>query len=264
MSSFSEYVTLSKHIKNWPVYFKRKLINKHAPVQFITKGVPVTFEVPRELYGVFKEIFLQDFYKVDNLVKFIPENAVVVDVGANAGYFSMFILSKIKGAKIYAFEPVDKNFNLFNKNKSFNQKLVGQLHLFKKALTGSVTGKIDFFVDNSENNNSVIGSIYGDFSRDNNAVQQSDAISLIDFMKSENINRIDLLKLDCEGSEYPILYETPASVWNNINTLAIEVHDMDDEKRNLNELDRYLKSLNYKTSFFKTENNCSSLLAWKN
>ena len=264
MSSFSQYFNLTRHIKNWPLYFKRKFVDKQASVQFVTRGVPVKFEVPRDLYGVFKEIFLQDFYDVDHLVKLVPENAVVVDVGANAGYFSMLMLSKIKGARIYAFEPVDKNYLLFNRNKEFNQRLASQLHLYKKALTGSITGKIDFYVDTSENNNSVIGSIYNDFSSDNNSIQQSEAISLTDFMTSEKLSRIDLLKLDCEGSEYPILYETPSSTWNNIHALAIEVHDMDDEKRNMRTLDAFLKTLNYKTSFFKTENNCFSLLAWKN
>lgn len=264
MASLAQFFNLTRHIKNWPLHFQRKFRKNKGPVQFLTTGVPVKFEVPDELYTVFKEIFVQDFYKIDELLPFVPENAVVVDVGANAGYFSMLILSKVKGAKIYAFEPVEKNFVLLNRNKNFNTALAARIHGFKKALTGSVTGTIDFFVDNSEKKDSVIGSIYNDFSNQNNDRQQAEAISLADFMRTEQINKIDLLKLDCEGSEYPILYETPAEMFDKIEALTIEVHDMDKEQRNLESLNAFLKKHNYHTEYFLAPNDCYSLFARKN
>lgn len=262
MASFAQYLNLIKHIQNWPLYFKRKFKNQNAPVQFITKGIPVEFEVPRKMYGVFKEIFLQDFYKIDNLLKFLPEKAVILDVGANVGYFSMIILSKIKEVKIFAFEPVEHNYSLFLKNIELNKNVSQQVLLIKKVLTGSITGKVDLHMDNSINNNAAVASIYKDFSSQNTHLQQSDAVSLTEFLQSKNIESVDLLKLDCEGSEYPILYETPAYVLNKVKALAIEVHNLDEETRNLRTLVSFLKGRNYSTQFIR-ENTCYSLFAHK-
>jgi hypothetical protein len=94
-------------------------------------------------------------------------------------------------------------------------------------------------------------------------VHQAEAISLSDFVRNEQLHKIDLLKLDCEGSEYPILYETPSEVLQRVNALTIEVHDLDSERRNIQSLDSFLKSQNYQTSYFKTQSNCYSLFARK-
>ena len=67
---------------------------------FVTRPNPVKFDVPESLYQVFKEIFMEDFYNVDKLIQKLPPNPLVIDVGANAGFFNVLLFSKIKNAGV--------------------------------------------------------------------------------------------------------------------------------------------------------------------
>jgi hypothetical protein len=43
-------------------------------------------------------------------------------------------------------------------------------------------------------------------------------------MEEHCVDRVDFLKMDCEGSEWPILEETPPEVLSRIDALAMELH----------------------------------------
>src|SRR5208337_2648636 len=71
--------------------------------------------------------------------------------------------------------------------------------------------------------------------------------------------RADLVKIDCEGSEYPIIYETPAACWDKVSVLAIEVHDLDEHQRNAGYLTGFLESQGYEVVSTRTHGNCHAL-----
>src|SRR6185436_14303529 len=100
-SSIGRYLNLVRYIRNWPQYFKQKGDQSFSNVRFVTRGNSLVFDVPtRELYLVFKEIFMTDFYSMKNWVSQLPANPVIVDVGANAGYFDTLLLSQKSDARI--------------------------------------------------------------------------------------------------------------------------------------------------------------------
>ena len=45
--------------------------------------------------------------------------------------------------------------------------------------------------------------------------------------EKEQIKKIDLLKIDCEGAEYSVLKGISDEHWPLIKTLVVEVHDID-------------------------------------
>ena len=55
-----------------------------------------------------------------------------------------------------------------------------------------------------------------------------------------SVSKIDLLKLDCEGAEYNILYNTPAHLFKKINCISIETHPGPDKKENKDALEKFL------------------------
>jgi hypothetical protein len=69
--------------------------------------------------------------------------------------------------------------------------------------------------------------------------------------------------VDCEGSEYPILYDSPASVFDGIQRIIIEVHPMDTDKRNEAYLTTFLQQKGYTITTYPGENGCPSLIAVK-
>ncbi len=63
----------------------------------------------------------------------IPEGAVLVDVGANVGMYSVFA-AVVRKARVYAFEPESQNYALLNANISGNS-LSGQVLAYPIALS---------------------------------------------------------------------------------------------------------------------------------
>lgn len=230
-------------------------------MEFTTRGNPVRFRVPSTgLYLVFKEIFVSDFYGIDALVKKLPVNPLVVDIGANAGYFNMMLFSKVKDATVYAYEPIKANYELFQSNISLNPGLEKRIQLFNKAVTGTAIESVELFMEHSDDN-SVIASVYSDFDQQNKYSTKVPAISLNEIIEGNGFNKVDLLKVDCEGSEYPIIYETPVSVWNKVNRLTIEVHNLDNETRNHECLGRFLEKQSYSIESYFAHANCYALNA---
>ena len=87
VKGFARYARLFKNISNWEEYVFHKDERKKRPLKFITRPYAVKFEVPESLYQVFKEIFMEDFYEADKLMRHLPSNPAVIDVGANDGFF---------------------------------------------------------------------------------------------------------------------------------------------------------------------------------
>jgi tRNA1(Val) A37 N6-methylase TrmN6 len=51
----------------------------------------------------------RDIYKTK---KYLKNNSVVIDVGANIGYFSLFVLRNFENLKVVAIEPHPRNFEM--------------------------------------------------------------------------------------------------------------------------------------------------------
>ncbi len=209
---------------------------------------------------MFKEIFVTDFYDSNNLLKQLPPGPVVVDIGANAGYFNMMLFSMRKDATVYAYEPIPSNYELFKKNISLNPGLDQHIHLFNKAVTGKPQAQVELFMETS-GDNSVIASVYDDFDAQNQYRLRVPAISLSEIVKDNRLQQIDLLKVDCEGSEYPILYETAPEIWGKIKKLFIEVHNLDSDKRNATHLGEFLKEKGFEVKSEFAHTTCYALSA---
>ena len=53
---------------------------------------------------------------------------------------------------------------------------------------------------------------------------------------SENIQKIDLLKIDCEGAEWDVLSGIKEADWLKIKSIVIEVHDTENRVQKVKEL----------------------------
>jgi FkbM family methyltransferase len=254
VSGAKRYQHLFKNVSNWQEYIFRKGSRKNRPLKFTTKPHAITFEVPDSLYQVFKEIFMEDFYEIDDLVKKLPKQPVIIDVGANAGFFNILIHSKIPEARIFSYEPMPANIELFKKSIADNA-LLQKIALHQKAVTGSEKGSIDLFTADTEDN-TVVSSVYPSFHGLNNKKISVAAESLTSIITNNDLSTVDLLKLDCEGSEYDILYNTNALALAKVRMMVIEVHQLDDKQNNIEQLDKYLQSIGYTTRYSPVQEGC--------
>lgn len=262
-SSLARYSNLVKYIRNWPLYFLRKFKNGYSELQFTIRRRSILFTTPaKSLYLVFKEIFLNDVYVMDRLASQLPEKPVVIDIGSNAGYFSLFLLSQKPGATIYAYDAVSANQKLFAKHLEMNPALKSNVQAHHRAVTGTPQSHITLYME-SDHGNSVTASVYNDFVQENTYSEEVPCISLKEIFDTNQLKKADLIKVDCEGSEYPIIYETPKEIWQQVDRMAMEIHNLDKDQRNMDHLQQYLSTFGFTFSSFKLENDCFMLFAEK-
>lgn len=123
----------------------------------------------------------------------IKEGDVVVDIGANIGYFTL-ILSKLVGERghVYSFEPDPENFYLLKKNVEVNS--IHNVTLINKAVS-DITGDVEFY---SNIDDTSMSSLYK-LTKSHTSIKCK-SIKLDDYFKDIK-KKIGFIKIDVEGAE---------------------------------------------------------------
>lgn len=227
----SRYLNLINNISNWHLHFIDKFgLIKDDRLLFVARR-NIKIEVPKRLHHEFKEIFMENAYAV-GIKKKIKDNPVIIDIGANVGFFTLFAASKYPHCTIYSYEPIYSNFRQLIKNRELNGR--ERINCFNKAVCGhNGTIKITFDAADAFTTSATIT----DINKDSLDVP---CLTLSEIFRENDIDHCDLLKIDCEGAEYDVLYNTPAAVLRRIDQMAIEVHTGKNENENLPSLKDFL------------------------
>jgi len=149
-----------------------------------------------------REIWVRDVYLKNDYIK-IPENGLVVDLGANVGNFSVLALSHNNCIRLIAVEP----------NKELNKIFWEQMDL--NGWRNRVVLNRYFIGTMSATQKMMLKDIQS---------MNAEFIPAEEFIKLNNIQRIDFLKCDIEGSEFGLI-ENNAPLLRITEQLAIEIHD---------------------------------------
>jgi len=219
-------------IKNWPAYLLNYLgVTNKGGKYYFRDGI-VLSDKEGALTGVIAVVFIRKHYgEIKNL-------SVIVDIGANIGVFSVYAANESKKAIIYAYEPVITNYEILNENIN-NNNFNDRIKTFNLGIASkNETRKIYI-------STSTLHSI-----TDTNKCQYHETIQCItlnDIIITNKLNNIDLLKINCEGAEYEILYSTNKESFDVINEIRLEYHNEDSDRNNVVYLKKYLESMGYKT-----------------
>lgn len=243
-AAMKRYINSIKNLAAWMSFWKEYYEAKGSDPgnSFLAKlrsGLNV--EVPHVLISAFDEVFLRDVYKGGT--KDLSYAPVVLDIGANVGYFSLYMFSKYPQAKILAFEPLPVNYKLLEKHKEINS--LTNLTIDKRAVHGTEKNiRINF---NKDIEYSVGASVINRSSA--NTALHVQAVSIPDIFDDYNLLICDLLKIDCEGAEYNILFNCPDEFYHKIKNIVIEAHDWAPESEGtINTLAAFLQSKKYAVS----------------
>jgi len=144
--------------------------------------------------SVGRSIWLRHFYEndVEKVIRaLLAEGDVFLDIGSNVGYFSV-IASRIVGAKgeVHSFEAIPKICTLLSRSIKINN--VKNIYLLNNAIY-SKNEKVRFCT--------MKNSAFSHISKNKTSSQfiEVDAVTLDSL--TENFRRVDLIKMDVEGSE---------------------------------------------------------------
>lgn len=157
-------------------------------------------------------------YETSLMLALLPPGGVFVDVGANIGYFSILAAGQVgREGRVFAFEPGPDNFRLLRQSARLNG-LNDRIHAVEAGLAAEA-GEARLFLSEDNLGDHQIFSAGDD--------RASVAINLLngaDYLGSK-IERLDLLKIDTQGSEYgvvkgllPLLQSLP-----EVTTILIEL-----------------------------------------
>lgn len=161
---------------------------------------------------------------------------VVIDIGANIGAFSMFALKKLTQPQIFAYEPEKNNFELLRTTIALNGS-GGRVFPFKQAVYGH-EGKMNLSIaGESSGKNSI------ELDQHSGKSEEVECTTLSLIFKENSIYFCDLLKIDCEGSEYELLLNTPKDVFKKIGTIILEWHQV--VGHSIEELQSFLENVGF-------------------
>jgi FkbM family methyltransferase len=237
----NRYYNLLRTFSNWWLYLAYKYgLTGTDLLVFVTRN-GVTVEVPHRLVQTFKEIFMDECY-LAGLEQSISPEATIVDIGANAGYFSLFAAAKYPHSRIFAYEPVPANFKQLQRHCDLNSSQT--IKSYPQAVAGK-NGEISLSFDTSDSF-TTSATIFKPVNAEDSSVRVS-CVSLQQVMDENQIQRCSLLKMDCEGAEYDILYNCPAEYLQRIDQIAMEVHRGSKEDQNIDALEAFFRREGFHT-----------------
>lgn len=154
-----------------------------------------------------------DCYGLDR-IDFTP-GEVVIDIGAHIGMFAIYTALRFPKVLIHAFEPFPENFELLEQNLERNGITTVRLH--REGVTSD--GRFIEMVTNPRNSG---GSTCHSRTLEHGRISGIPSTTLDHIFDSRGIDKCKLLKIDCEGSEYEILFST--NTLSKVEYLSGEFH----------------------------------------
>ena len=212
-----------KFCDKYPIYlfntkFKKKIFYiLFSLLQYFLKG---PFLIKFKLFSIFvypdkndytrfilTRVTLPDPRERELIINNLTNNKnVFIDCGANSGFYSLDVSTKVKNVEIFAFEPSDKEFNFLKRNIEINN--IKNITPIKLAL-GNETGEIYFNDMRSSNLNLASGGGYVSKNLIDKAFSYKVKITTLNdyFSSSKFSNDTSIfIKIDLEGYDFNAIF----------------------------------------------------------
>jgi FkbM family methyltransferase len=221
MPSISRLVPVLAGVANYgnPLeVFLRRLFTRTGEMRIVDRRTKVSVKAARGSYHMFGETWYDHDYDVAGCP--MRQNDIVVDIGANQGFFTCYAAQM--GAHVYAFEPNPDTFKIFEGNIARNG--------FSDRVFARCIAVADF-----DGETELVCSGYLGGGSDTINPAHAKAITSAHHperripVKVASISsvipaemRVRLLKIDCEGAELAILRNLKNP--ERFDSIAIEFH----------------------------------------
>jgi len=189
-------------------------------------GRPYPFEVPLKSGGsltiasmegvkVFWNVFVRRSYVLP------ARCATILDCGANVGIFSVWAAAEKPQASVVALEPFPETFAALEMNIRRNL-LADRVECAQLGLAGC-TGELFMRTEGESPNRRML---LDEDAEGDKATVSVPCITLAECLRRFDIDTLDMLKMDVEGSEWPVLLSTSPAVLKRIGYIQLEYHEV--------------------------------------
>jgi len=221
-----------------------KGVRSHSLKKYIWNGQSVFYRAGTSDMTLIYEILLKSGYKSEYYLPADFNPKVILDIGANTGITSIYLINKFPNAKIFSFEPLLENYEILKKNtESYKNIEVFNFGLGKKDET------LDIFLSDDDENFGG-GSFFPEVGGVSNKKVKCEIKNIQNVLTGLNIKEIDLIKIDTEGAEFDILTALNKKYLESVKWITGELHGYKDF-----ELLTYLQSSGFRIGVKKQINN---------
>jgi FkbM family methyltransferase len=226
--------SIISNVVNWPTYFLYYMGIRKGGGEFFLRNGAVIRDTEGTASGTIAVVFIRKHYGS------VVGKSTVVEIGANIGTFAVYAATDNKNARLFSYEPIKANYDVLVKNIAEN----GYQDRIKPFNLGvaSKTEKREFYLASSPEHSFTKGEA-GAHSI------SVDCLTLSDILKNNGIDRVNLLKINCEGAEYEILYSTTKECFDKIDEIRMEYHEHKSENYNLEFLTSFLEKFGFRTTY---------------
>lgn len=201
---------------------------------------------------LFETYFLEQYRYKDKVM--VEKGDYIIDGGACYGDTALYFSNLCgESGRVFSFEFIKNNIEIFNKNIKLNVNLSDRIKLIENPLYNS--SNVDLFISNDGPSSSII------YNKSKNNLYKS--ICIDDFVTQNNIEKIDFIKLDIEGAELDALNGAKETIIKYRPKLAICLYHQNSDFYNI---PLYLNSIVPEYKFYFDHfalNNWSSILFCK-
>jgi len=222
---------------------------------------------------IYKEVFAEEVYLGEGVE--INEGDVVFDIGANIGLFALFLNSRYRDLKVYSFEPIPDIFEILSLNaqdcqnidlKLFNHGVSDEtttavfdymprfscsstmcrdtspeqheraieftLNAFEESPSAPVAAMLRLMPKFAKR--MLASRLVKHYTKTQKIECQLKTVS--DLIRENNLDRVDVLKIDVEGAEIRVLQGIEEEHWPLIGKVLIEAHEGEDLLKNVRDI----------------------------
>ena len=203
-------------------FMMNKDARSHSLEKYIWNGQPVYYRTSTSDMTLIYEVLLKSGYKSEYYLPADFNPKVILDIGANIGITSIYLINKFPNAKIFSFEPLLENYDILKKNtENYKNIKVFNFGLGKKNETLDI-----FLSDDSENFGG--GSFFPEVGGTSNRKVKCEIKNIQDTLLELDVKEIDLIKIDTEGAEFDILTSLSKKYLESVKWITGELHGYKD------------------------------------
>jgi FkbM family methyltransferase len=200
-------------VRGWPYLLADCMGRRRRPYRLRTKsGACCEVRPGTSDWWIFLEIFVFGIYR--RVEEDIRRSRIIIDVGANVGFFAIHASALNPAGEIHAFEPFPGNVEQMKKNLLLNANHHVQIH--PDAVSDKSAAVTLYFTPGDDSGCTL--------SQTRAHSCSVNAVGVNGLFQACGVSQCDLLKMDCEGSELPILQAAAPEVLAKIRSIIMEYH----------------------------------------
>lgn len=208
----SSIPTILGQIRNWYVCFGL-LLNKKPVVVRLKSGCQFKVRSLMDVW-IIKETCLDHDYESHAIP--IQDGWTIMDIGAGLGDFAISVAYEHPRCQVYAYEPFLESYELLKENITLNST---NNVIAAPIAVGAHSGEMTLF---------ATGAAVQHTTTDTSSLVESISIQglcLDDVFEVNAIAVCDFLKMDCEGGEFDILFNTSETTLKKVKNICLEYHN---------------------------------------